>query len=286
MKLSLLILIASILTVSCNRYQYFTIGSKDARTNEAQELIVENDSFSITYNFNGLNAPVHMKVFNKLDRPVYLDWKRSSLIVNGQAISYMPGSLKISGAGSGSSFALTDNAAAYDGSFSATAELPVDWQLIPPQSYIIRIPLSVTSEFFKNVPDSMFSLVRVPLNDGSIGAVRTAQFSSSNTPMRFKSFLTFQVGDAIPGASVAYNHEFYISELVRTGIRPKKYMLDREQQGNQAYLQKISGFGKGLGAVGATLLVATVAGATEAAVEAVSGKNCNNCNPCNNQVRY
>lgn len=258
MKYNLLILTLSVLTVSCSRYQYVTISSENARINESQELVMENDSFSITYNFYGADAPMHMVVQNKLNKPVYIDWKRSSLIINGQASSYMPGTMNISGSTSGTSVALTRGMSMHSGSFSATAALPEDWQWLPPKTHTTKAAGSVLPGFFNQLPDSQFMRMKIPLNDGHNHWVKEAKFTPDNTPYRFKSFLTFQIGE--PGAQqmVYYEHEFYISALWQTGSSPSTIMLGRDKQGNRAYLQKITG--------GAAVVAGVVVGAAVLAV--------------------
>lgn len=238
------LLCVTILTISCNRYQYVTIESQHAKSNAGQELVMENDSFNITYNFYGRNIPIEMKILNKLNKPVYVDWKRSSLIVDGKAVSYMPENLNIAGSSTGSSVAWTKDMASHTASFAASAALPVDWQLIPPQSHIIRMPLGVTSGL--RVPDSQFVRAKVALNDGFKKSVKKAEFTFDNTPLRFKSFLTFQVGDGVAQQMVFYEHEFYVSRVVSSNVYPGHFILGREKQGNQSYLQYSTGAGVGI----------------------------------------
>ncbi len=70
------------LFTGCTTYQYMTVSGKNIRQNERQEFVVENDSIRVKYNFSGEDAPVNVEVTNKLDRPVYVDWSRSALIIN------------------------------------------------------------------------------------------------------------------------------------------------------------------------------------------------------------
>src|SRR4051812_46882763 len=98
MKTYIPLSVALLLCISCSRYQYATInGSSGITTNDKLEFVAENDSLRLVYNFNGANAPINITIQNKLQKPVYIDWQRSALIVNDKAISYVLSELKIEG---------------------------------------------------------------------------------------------------------------------------------------------------------------------------------------------
>ena len=71
----------------CSRYQYVYINS-DLAHDEKKVYYAENDSVKISYKFEGLNCPVSIGIFNKLPVPLYVDWKRSAVIVDSLLISY------------------------------------------------------------------------------------------------------------------------------------------------------------------------------------------------------
>ena len=94
----------SIGLVSCFRYQYMTINSSTLPKNKQNEFVVENDSFRLIYNFRGMDVPINIRVENKLDQPITIDWRQSALIVNDRAISYVASAIPITGSYNGSSF--------------------------------------------------------------------------------------------------------------------------------------------------------------------------------------
>lgn len=274
MKSQFLLAAVCLLTVSCSRYQYFTIQSQHAKTNEAQELVIENDSLVITYNFNGLGAPVQVKVENKLNKPVFVDWKRSSLILDSQAVSYMPEAVNIAGSTSGSSLALTRDVAVHGSDFYATATIPADWQMVPPRTYISKTTLYVTKGFFNNVPEYMYYRKSVDVAPGRIKKMKMADFTVENTPMRFRSFLTVQIPEGTAQHMVFYEHEFYISNLVETNSGPDLLPLDKKKGGNRAYVRKTTGAGAGLAMLGVAAVVGVmVAAANETGQQSQQGGN-------------
>lgn len=48
----------------------------------------ENDTLKITYDFNGNYGKMAFTVFNKLNKPLYIDWKNSAFIFNGLKNNY------------------------------------------------------------------------------------------------------------------------------------------------------------------------------------------------------
>ena len=85
-----LALVACVL-VSCSTYQVNVLSSTNTTKDDKTGVFnFENDSVKITYSFYGNNAPVSIQVFNKLDKPLYIDWQRSAAIIGDNAVSYMP----------------------------------------------------------------------------------------------------------------------------------------------------------------------------------------------------
>lgn len=66
----------SVLLTSCSKYQINMLSSTNAVKDEQTGVFnVENDSVKISYSFYGKNAPVSIQVFNKSDKPLYIDWQ-------------------------------------------------------------------------------------------------------------------------------------------------------------------------------------------------------------------
>lgn len=73
------------------------------------------------------------------------------------------------------------------------------------------------------------------------------------------------VGDSTP-APVVCQHSFYVSELYRTGLNPKKFSYNRDKAGEWSYVQEVTGFGKSA-AVGFGVLAGAAVLTTEAWAE-------------------
>lgn len=244
MRLTIPVLLFFILASSCNRYQYLAINSTQVQKNEQQGFTIENDTLEIVYNFNGKNAPVNLLVRNKLNKPIYIDWKRSALIVNGKAICYSPDEVAVRGVVNGGITRWVESFASTQASVNMTAKLAPGTQMIPPHSFVTKTPMGVTNKLLNNFPDSAFRKIGLILEDGSKASARQAFFGAENSPLQFRSYLAVVVGDSSVPMPVAYQHSFYVSELYRTGVRPKKFILYRDKPGEWSYVEEVTGFGK------------------------------------------
>lgn len=85
----LLIAVTFIFCLSgCVSYiQVFEMAAVDT-AKEDEFYVFENDTLKLTYAFWHGHGIVSFAVYNKLDVPIYIDWKRSSLIYNSEKLNY------------------------------------------------------------------------------------------------------------------------------------------------------------------------------------------------------
>jgi hypothetical protein len=89
LKWTFIYVIVSAFFTSCNKEYIQILRTKSVGLSESKEgWFFENDSIKITYNFNARGGVMSFKMFNKLDKPMYLDWKNSSFIYNGEKNNY------------------------------------------------------------------------------------------------------------------------------------------------------------------------------------------------------
>lgn len=230
-------LLTSCLMSSCTTYQVMTVSSPVAQQNKSSEFIIDNDSLEISYNFNGQNGPIRMQIRNKLEKPCYVDWKRSALVVNDRAISYAAKTIEINGDLSGSSYSITRRYSVSNTELHATAEIPSDMDFLPPQAYVVRYLPAITNQPVEYLPDSIFTKKKLPatgaMENQIVETVKVASFTAETSPLVFKSYLTFMIGDTL-AKPVAYQHNFYISELVKTSMSPE--MLNGDTRGDRFYV--------------------------------------------------
>jgi hypothetical protein len=227
--------LASCFLFSCTVYQVMTVSSPEARQNQANEFVIENDSLELCYNFNGQDGPIKVKIRNKLQQPMYVDWKRSALIINDRAVSYSPNTVTIEGAVATSTYNWSREWSTTYGRISALAQLPPEMEFIPPQAYVTKQLMGITNQALENLPDSLFSKKKIAAMGDGYETVRQAFFTATSSPLVFKSYLTVVMGDTLP-RPVAYQHNFYVSEMVKMTNPPE--LLNGDRRGDRFYVRQ------------------------------------------------
>lgn len=259
---------ALLLFSSCRTYQYTTVSSSNLDMNDLQEFEFANDTVRIVYNFNGENAPVNITIENKLRVPIFIDWHNSSLILNGRSVSYAPLQINIEGTTHASSYNYGNGGGGYSsgsGNLNAVASLPPSVDFVPPYSYFTRNSIGITNKFNDDVPAAAYQKVHYAVTDGYSIPVKAAVFTESSSPLRFRSYISLSIGnrDAFP---IAYEHSFFVSQLIRSSQGPGTIWANGVHRGNQYYVQKISNGGAAAntvigGLLGSILIIGLTANA-------------------------
>lgn len=230
MKTTIFTLLASLfLLSSCSSYQYLKVSSDNisSRTDN-QDLVSENDSVRITYNFNGYKGPVTITVLNKSERGLEIDWKKSSLIVGDKSEAYYKPEWQINGH-SGS--ILFTNATST--TINATVTREEGTEFLPPHTAVTR-----SAHYIK--PNGSFGM---PANaveekvkiEGISKKLKKGTYTKENSPLIFRSYLTFKsVSD---NQSFAIDHSFYVSEIMETVLSPDLIWSSGQKEGDSFYIK-------------------------------------------------
>lgn len=89
-----------ILLSSCSS-QYVCYVRSNSITSDTTKLTYENDTLKINYNMWANGGKFSFTITNKLNVPIYIDWKKSSLIVGNTSIPYWQDEDKINSNSSG-----------------------------------------------------------------------------------------------------------------------------------------------------------------------------------------
>jgi hypothetical protein len=142
MKLIILTIALALLCSACSTYQYAVIDSNLKKT--AGRIVFDNDTLQIHYKFDGNNGPASVGIVNKLDVPIYVDWQRSSLIVEGKSLSRLPESAQFQATSTTTNF-VTRNYTTSD--ISGKIEQPQPLGFVPPGAYIQSLPVYLNDQF-------------------------------------------------------------------------------------------------------------------------------------------
>lgn len=240
--------------VSCQSTYFFssldTTGGYMEKA-ENGDFTMDGDSLSIIYSFRGQNAPVQITVFNKMSKPLYVDWAQSALVLHGVAYAY-----------SGNLPPSEDVSAYLDEAGQGNLSVPVidaDSEgfvtKISPNRHVNFSSMSLHTTF-EGVKRKAFKTRLMGDKSGNSVKVKNASFSTDNTPLIFSSYLTTYTNKDNP---LVYQQDFYISNLIKTKqISPSNLpgsMEDRgdvfyvEKPANTAFVEGLLGVAIGLGAV-------------------------------------
>lgn len=253
------ILFSIAILASCNVYRYTTIESKSIRKNGQAVFTEENDTMRIEYNFSGSGGPVAITIFNKTNLPLYVDWKRSSFIVNDKAVSYFNPNVRLDGTINSQSIQSVNQIT--DGRAAIRADLLVQpgSSFIPPQSYAQNTYVYLTTFVDTRIP--IEKMKREKLQIGQFNyRIWKADFSEADTPLFFKSYITFTMSDN-SGQFFSKQHDFYIASSVKTSLNPEG-LYGNKMPGNIFVTSNLSGFGSFVG------VTAVLGGITLAAIAA------------------
>lgn len=242
-------------------YYYSTLASlyDDSEQTVDGDFITENDSVLVAYWFNGRNAPVYINVYNKSSKPLYVDWNKSALIVQDEAMSYRSRVMKLSDeVDDPSGISIDINGRDYSINNNNSGSRMSDVSFIPPWSRTTFKTFQLSYFDYGQIKKNAFKKKKIPNKDGIPVDVNFLPFTEDNSPLRFRSYLTLY---KTPNRPFTMENEFYISSLVKTkDITPRNMPQDLFNRGDMFYIEKESknkGFGEAV--LGATLLVGAVA---------------------------
>jgi len=174
-------------------------------------IVFENDSVSVAYNFWSEKGKFIFSIRNKLNIPIFLDWRISSFVYNDQRFVYYDNQTTVSTTTKGSSsgynwgnyfkqlYLWGKNNAKYSESFSeymgfsvtnwnsesvSVITKPEETTFLPPKSYLRKSYFTVQSEL---LPANHDSLKKV----GRGGYVYIRKYDNSNSPVRMRNFISY-----------------------------------------------------------------------------------------------
>jgi len=205
---------------ACSQYQYVSVNSKLNQTEE-KDFINENDTVMIKYTFSGQNLPVRITIFNKLQKPIYIDWGRTTIIFNNEQLN---------------------------GAFQNNENIIS----IAPQAYVVISSIPLASRFFDlNKNDSIRKLT-FETNNGTL-TNEMHLFNEHTTPQYFRCILAITTREDF-SAPTYFDNSFWVSGVFKTMVAPASI---KYKASNFAFVRKTSGFGKAISvtAVLMTLIV-------------------------------
>ncbi len=155
-----------------------------------QEDYFENDTIKVIYSFWSEHGTFSFSIYNKLNVPIYIDWKKSSFIKNNDKLNYwndetLTKTVSKGGSRSTVSYSGYSLLTSIGGISNSTSVKPEQITFIAPKSTIYKIQFKLHPE-----EDKRFR-------------VDSIEYNESNTPVFFRNFMTLSTSDK-------FEKEFYI----------------------------------------------------------------------------
>lgn len=202
---------------SCRYVQVVTLAGNNSMLEK--NLVFENDSVKIIYDIWAHQGILSFSIYNKMNRPLYIDWKKCSYILNNskkldyfvdfeksEQLSYYQGYLYrglFGGIGSSSV-----------GVGTQTTVKSEKITFIPPKSYIVSSKFKLTTGQFEllnpmieEVPNSWKPNSKKPTK------IKRLDFTNQeDSPEKFRNFLTFSTSEKFESEFYVEN-SFWVSQI-------------------------------------------------------------------------
>lgn len=222
----------------CSTAYYQVVETKTTNTKVVNDKYVfENDSLKITYNFWKEKGLLEFTVYNKLKKPLYIDWKKSSYINNTVKINYWEDEEKTKTVSVHSSSTSIPRGSLYaftnSSSISSSSTIkPEKLTFVPPSSNYTRKQFYLAPSTFIKIPAKDYKEEKVAdLKDPTKQVtVYVKDFEKNDTPLIFRNFLTLSYSEKFD-SEFYLDHEFYISrvrKMEKKQLGVNKYDRKRE----------------------------------------------------------
>lgn len=249
MKIKFLILSVILLLFSSCRSSYvqvFETTTDDINLVDEKNYIFENDSVRITYNFWEDKGKMSFVVFNKLKKPLYIDWKKSSYISNTIKINYWEDITTTNGIEARQT--VIDNRKYNNGfnikkyyisnsigvSASATSK-PEKITFIPPNSNYIRTQFKLLP--IKELKIKNYEIIQVPnlIKADKFENAYIKKISKNESPLIFRNFITMSYNENFL-TEFYIDNEFYVSKV--TKIKSNQFEEIKRKDNSNAFFEK------------------------------------------------
>lgn len=226
LKLSTILVAAILFLSSCNQFiqliETESVG-KDAVTKEG---VCQNEDLKISYDMWSEDGITYFSIYNKTDKPMYIDWKRSVFIFNDWKYDYWveksttESYVVPSGYGNNVTFERkTSTVVAERYTF-----VPPHTNVSVPMTYTIMSGFTTSTSTTAGgkttitvaqglkYEDKTLKKVSIPASSGK-GTTKAyvKEYSKDNSPARFRNFLTYSFDEKFVNEKFIQN-EFYVSK--------------------------------------------------------------------------
>ncbi|MBS1915715.1 MAG: hypothetical protein JST87_05520 [Bacteroidetes bacterium] len=199
MKKIIFFLFAIAFIYSCSPAKIVSISSENVPVQNNQ-YVFENDTIKITYSFWADKGIMKFNIYNKINEPLYFDWKNSAYIPNSEMVSYWQDETNSVGSYA-SSTTWFYGVQATSSKMAAKSIHKERIGVIPPHSLITRMDYKLAKSYY-DIP-----------NPGS--------FTKNNSNLFFRNYLMYCTNEKFEGVHGTVDNAFYISNVQKTTFGKK-----------------------------------------------------------------
>jgi len=203
------------LFASCVSNRYYTIAADNIAKNDSHQLISENDTLRVEYLFSVHSNQMTISIFNKLKEPIEVDWNKSALISNEQAVSFYNPNIQFSGTIDNANRVslLTGTLADVNGSLVINQPS----QFIFPNTSLAKMsrPISAVAKADIDIKGARAEKVEFSGKPYSVH-LKKMKFEKDSTPLTFRTYLTFRTGEKEKQQEFKVEQSFYVTEIWQT----------------------------------------------------------------------
>jgi hypothetical protein len=226
-----LMLSAFLFLSACSTYMHVLEVKSEEGLFSNDVYIFENDSMSVSYSFWDEKGIIAFRIENKTNIPLYIDWKKSSLISGGSNNSYWEDTeLRSSKSSSRSNGAALyyDDVRFERGSSTTTSSTkilrPSRINSIAPNSGILKAEFLITPEYQLSLYNHRSEEFPSIKKRGATTTIHVSEFESSNSPISFRNFLVFSFSEDFQN-EIYVQHSFFVSKITEIELEEAVIVL-------------------------------------------------------------
>jgi len=225
MKKYILILLIGLFVFACKSINYQVIEPFLDTSEENGSFFIHHETgIDIIYSFWVFGGTMTFVVYNNSDKPIYIDWKKSSFIYQGSRLTYWEdkeihnttgkfSNITLSGASILSLFSPFTTASIGIGSFKSLTMIEKEERItfIPPKSKYLK-----SSYILATKPFSMKNATVMKVNrtdkPKKTTKIKVLEFDKNSSPLSFRNYITWSYDENF----VVENHiddEFYVKKI-------------------------------------------------------------------------
>ena len=189
--------VVTIFSFSCSPKLAHLYETKAMSSSRNQENSFENDSVRIIYSFWSESGSYSFSVYNKLNIPLYIDWKKSSLVKNNDRPNYWSDEiLTKSSSKRGSVYSYFGYSLLSSESGFSSSIKPEQVTFIALKSTVYKIQFALHAKSDRKLPKAV-SIINVDRSDNPKKKTKISfiNYDEKSTPLFFRNFMTLSTSD-------------------------------------------------------------------------------------------